>query len=74
MCEAFPEVYGPNDWVHLRICISVVVRKEGGYLSQNEIIIVRNEKKDGANWTKQELTFMEQLEKVLKYFRKLEEG
>lgn len=59
---------------NLRIRILVIMRKEGGYLFANEIIIVRNRKKDGAKVTKEDLKFMDPLQKVMKYWRTFEES
>lgn len=65
--EVFLEVHGPHGWVHHRILISIVVRKDGGYIYLHDIINVRNQKNGGAKVTKQHLKFMEKLQKVPNY-------
>lgn len=73
MGEIFPDFNGPHGCVHLRIYISVVVLKDGGYLSPHGIIIFRNQNKYCAKSTKKEMKFLEQLQKVLNYSRTFEE-
>lgn len=72
MQEVFHEGDGRNFSVHRRIIISIIVRKHGFYLSTLEIIIVRNQKNENSKETNQDLTFMEQIQKVLNYSRKFD--
>lgn len=58
MCETFLDIYSPHGCVHRQILISFIFLTDGGYLSPNEIIIVRKEGNEGAKAKKQELKFM----------------
>lgn len=73
MRQVFQEVDGSHGWVKYRIRISFVVCKNSVYLSTHEIIVVSNQNNDGAKATKQDLSFMEQLQKILNYYRKFEQ-
>lgn len=66
--EKFAGVRGSHGWVNYLTIIYFVVRTDGGYLSMHEIIILRNQKNEGAKARRQDLNFIKKLQKVLQYF------